>query len=270
MSTTTTFQSTDGTELVLRSWAPTGGPRAAVVVLHGLAEHSGRYEHVGAHLAAAGMAVSAVDFRGFGRSGGARAFVRSFDEYLDDTGEAVRRAGEFGVPVVLLGHSMGGLVALRYAQEREGADLLVLSAPSLDAVVPPLKRAAARMLRRVIPRLSLPNGITGDQLSTDPSVGEAYFADPLVYTKTTASLGGAFLEAMAQASSAGVPVPALVVHGGEDTLVPTRISAPLAAEPNVERVVLPGLRHEVLNEEGGTKALGVVTDWIGRRLSQTP
>ena len=268
-STRATRLASDGTELLVRSWAPDAPARAGVVVLHGLAEHSGRYEHVGAHLAGAGMAVTAIDYRGFGESGGHRAYVGSIDDYLDDLDPVVVEAASDGVPVVLLGHSLGGLVALRYAQTRGRPDYLILSSPTVDADIPTVKRMMARVLRRIIPRLALRNEIEGEQLSRDPSVGEAYFADPLVYPKTTAALGGAMLEAMEDARAGGIPIPTLVIHGEQDPLVLPEFSAPLADLPGVTRITFPEFRHESFNEEGGTVALETVTDWISEQLAQT-
>ena len=268
MSTTETTTAQDGTGLLLRSWPSTGAPRAAIVIVHGLGEHSGRYEHIGRQLTASGFAVVAVDLRGFGGSEGKRAYVRRFDNYLDDTQVAVDKAATLNIPVVLLGHSMGGLIALRYRQVRDGADFLVLSAPALDARIPTAKRLAAQVLRRILPGVSLPNGITAEQLSRDPSVGEAYFTDPLVHTRTTAGLGGALLDAMALATSGAVPVPTLVIHGEADPLVPPELSEPLAAHFGVDRVTFPEFRHESFNEEGGSEAVSVVTSWINRRLTQ--
>jgi alpha-beta hydrolase superfamily lysophospholipase len=268
MSRTELLTARDGTRVLLRSWMPAGPPRAAVVILHGLGEHSGRYEHVGAHLAGSGLAALAVDLRGFGQSEGKRAFVEEFADYYADVQVAIDRAAELAVPVVLLGHSLGGLVALRFLQDREGAQFLILSSPSLDAEIPTAKRVAARLLRRILPSLAIPNGITADQLSRDPAVGEAYFSDPLVETKTTAGLGGASLAAMAAARAGTIPVPTLVIHGECDTLVPAAISEPLADHPGVERVVFPEFHHESFNEEGGAAALAVVTGWIDTRLAQ--
>lgn len=268
MSTTHTAEAADGRRLLLRSWESDGPARATVVILHGLGEHSGRYEHVGRGFADAGFSVIAVDLRGFGGSEGRRASVKDFTEYLTDVQVAMDEAAGAGLPVVLLGHSLGGLVALMFAQDRGGVDYLVLSAPTLEAAVPFAKRLAARLLRRLLPNLAIPNAITGDQLSRDPAVGEAYFADPLVHTKTTAGLGGAFLAAMATARAKKVPFPALVIHGEDDPLVPPASSAPLAARPGVDRITFPGFRHESFNEEGGTTAIGVVTGWIDRQLEE--
>jgi len=264
----TRVATTDGVGLLLRSWEPAVEPRAVIVIIHGLGEHSGRYRHVGQGLADRGFRALAIDLRGFGQSDGKRAFVEDFDEYLTDTGVAVEVALDGGLPVVLLGHSLGGLVALRYAQEREGPDLLVLSAPALDAAIPVVKRAAAHMLRRILPGFSLPNAITADQLSRDPAVGEAYFADPLVHIKTTAALGGAFLGAMAKARAGTVPVSTLVIHGEADTLVPPAFSEPLTDHAGVDRVTFPGFRHESFNEQGGVEAISAVADWIDRKLGQ--
>ncbi|MCB2224664.1 MAG: lysophospholipase [Actinobacteria bacterium] len=262
--TTETIHAGDGTALFVRSWEPETPVRAAVVLVHGLGEHSGRYGHVGAAFAAAGLAVTAPDLRGFGESGGRRAYVRDMGAYLDDLDPLVARAGEAGAPVVLLGHSMGGLIALRYAQTRNRPDLLVLSAPSVEAVISAPKRLAARILRRVWPTLSLPNDISGDDLSHDAAVGEAYFADPLVHTATTAALGGAMLEAMGLAQAGGIPMPALLIHGGQDPLVPLSATARYEGAPEVERVVFPGFRHESFNEEGGAEAIGTIVGWIER------
>lgn len=270
MSSTRYLTAADGTRLLLRSWPEPAGRRASMMIIHGLGEHSGRYEHVGAYFAAARLAVSAPDLRGFGGSGGRRAYLRSFQEFLADLELPMEGMLASPAPTILYGHSLGGLVALAYALwGRRAPDLLVLSAPTLDAVVPAWKRVGARLLGRLAPTATLPNDIRGDQLSSDPAVGEAYFADPLVVTRTTTRLGAEWLRAMSRARSslAELTVPALVIHGAEDTLVPPPISEPLAAVPGVERIVLPGLRHECHNEGGGTAALAQVAAWIDRRLA---
>ncbi len=270
MSVTEFFDAPDGTTLLRRKWPATGTGRAAVLLVHGLGEHSGRYGHVGEHLAAHGLTVQALDLRGFGGSQGTRAYVEHFDDYLDDLAGEVRSLREPGVPVVLFGHSLGGLIALSYVgSDRPRPDLLVLSAPALEANLSGIKKLAARVLGRVAPKLALPNDITGAQLSRDPSVGEAYFADPLVVTATTTRLGAESLGAMAAARDRlvdGIGIPTLVLHGGADTLVPTASSEALGRLEGVERIVFDGFRHECHNEEGGTVMLRVLTEWLDHRI----
>ena len=270
MSTTGFRSARDGIRLRTRRWETADRPRTAVVVVHGLAEHSGRYEHVGAGLAARGHDVRASDLRGFGESQGARASLDSWDDYLDDLAGDIASARQTGVPVVLLGHSLGGLIAASYALgDRPRPDLLVLSAPAIDSIISALKKIAARVLGRLIPSRELANGLRGEQLSRDPSVGERYFADPLVYPKTTLGMGRLALQAQESVSGnlQALDRPTLVIHGGADTIVPPQISAPFAGLPGVRRVVFPALRHETFNEEGGKQAIATVADWIESEIA---
>jgi alpha-beta hydrolase superfamily lysophospholipase len=264
----TTRRAPDGTELFRRVWQPPGAARSTIVVIHGLGEHSGRYEHIAALLTASGHAVIAPDLRGFGRSGGRRAYIRDWDQYLDDVQAELDGAPSQGGPVVLLGHSMGGLVALSYALHRPVPDLLVLSAPALANNLPKAKQTAARILGALLPKVALPNELRGDQLSTDPTVGERYFADPLVLQRTTLGLGRHALAAAAVCRRRlfALRVPTLVLHGGDDPIIPPAASEPLAAVAGVQRHLMPGLRHEIFNEGGGVAATKLVTDWLDRRL----
>jgi acylglycerol lipase len=255
----------DGTSLHLRHWAPHGTPWATVLIVHGIGEHSGRYERTGRLLAEAGLDVHAFDIRGHGLSGGRRVYVRAWDDFLDDLTGRIQVAREPGRPVVLFGHSMGALIALTYAcSDRPAPDLLVLSAPPLDARVPGWQRVLAPVLGRVAPTVVLANPISGEQLSRDPAVGVAYFADPLVQPRSTTRLGAELLKAMKRGRTQldRLHVPTLVIHGGADTLVPTRVSEPLAAVPGVTRRVLPGLRHETLNEPDGPQVVALIVEWL--------
>ena len=259
----------DGTKIAYRSWEPTTPARAVVVITHGLAEHGGRYRHVAEMLAGRGYAVMIPDLRGFGVSGGRRGPLDRWDHYLDDLAVDVAAARSRRLPVVLLGHSLGGLVALSYVLEgRPAPDLLVLSAPAIAADLPLVKQVAARVLGAVMPRVSIANGLRGDQLSTDPTVGERYFADPLVHTRTTLGLGRRALTAgdACRRNLGNLAVPTLVLHGERDTIVPPAVSERLGRLPVVERVVLPGFRHEVFNENGGGPAVDRVVAWIEPRL----
>jgi len=258
----------DGTPLHLRHWATSGKPWATVLLVHGIGEHSGRYERTGRLMAEAGIDVHAFDIRGHGLSGGRRVYVRVWDDYLDDLAVRVAAVREPGVPLVLFGHSMGALIALTYAcSDRPAPDLLVLSAVPLDARVPGWQRALAPILSRLAPTAILANPITGEQLSRDPAVGKAYFADPLVQPRSTTRLGAELLKAMKRGREGldRLRIPALVIHGGGDTLVPTRVSEPLAAVAGVERRVLPDL--ETLNEPEGPEVVAAIVDWLRGRTA---
>ncbi|MEX1208679.1 MAG: lysophospholipase [Acidimicrobiia bacterium] len=255
----------DGLELFTRHWAAVPEPRSAVVLVHGLAEHSGRYEHVGAGLAARGHDVRATDLRGFGRSGGRRAALDRWDDYLDDLVGDIDGARLLGVPVVLLGHSLGGLIAASYAlSDRPQPDLLVLSAPAIDSAMPVYKKIAARILGQLVPNKEIANGLDGSRLSRDTTVGERYFADPLNHHSTTLGLGREALLAAGRVRTrvAELRIPTLVIHGGADSIVPPPISAPLGGLPGVRRVLFPSFRHESFNEEGGVTAIDTVAAWI--------
>lgn len=260
MTLETTFD--DGTRCLTRHW-PAADPWCRLVLVHGLGEHSGRYNHVGEHLSAAGIDAWSFDLRGFGESGGRRAYVDDFGRYLDDVAQRLDASGSG--PRVLLGHSLGGLIALSYVlSDRPAPDILALSAPALNADVPRWQRLLAPLLGRVLPKLGIPNAIRGEQLSSDPAVGEAYFADSLVVTKTTARLGAEIFAAMkrTRARVHELAIPTLVIHGSDDTLVPARFSEPLATLPNVTRILFEGFRHESFNEVEGERALETMEEWL--------
>jgi acylglycerol lipase len=254
----------DGGAQLVREWQPQGPVAGDVVLVHGLGEHSGRYERTGRILAEAGYRVRSFDLLGFGASSGRRADIDRFGLYLDQIEGHLQAMRTSGRPLVLLGHSMGGLLALEYAlAERPQSDLLVLSAPALTGGAA-WQRKLAPVLGRMFPTTPVPGAIRGDMLSRDPAVGEAYFADPLVLTKTTARLGAGIFAAgdRARASLDRLRVPTFVIHGGSDTLVPTNSSEILASLPLVERRVFPTLRHEVFNEPEGPEVVAEVIEWI--------
>ena len=267
-STTETVPTAAGVEQLRRSW-PVASPRAAVLLVHGVAEHSGRYEKVGQGLADAGFDVLGFDLRGHGESGGRRGHIDSFDEFLDDVEELMAQRRALNVPVVLMGHSLGGLIAATYVvRGRPAPDLLVLSAPALAAEVPGWQRLAASVLGRVTPKLAVPNDLEGDLLSRDSAVGVAYRDDPLRVTKGTAGMGKAIFDTMKATTAAvdAINVPTYVFHGSEDRLVPPSASEPFTANPHATRVVHDGLRHECLNEPEGDDVLAAVISWIDANL----
>jgi len=242
-------------------------------MVHGLAEHCGRYEHVGAQLARAGLDVYGFDLRGFGASGGPRASIDRWSQFHDDLEErvvAVRSVAP-ARPLVLFGHSMGGLIALGYVLDgRARPDLLVLSAPAISAKIPLWQRALVSTLRRVAPGMSLANRLDPDDLSCVSGVGDDYVKDPLNQHRSTVRFAhAAFAEQQRVAAAVDrLSVPTFVVHGLDDQIVPPAASEALEGRPGVTRKAYPGLRHELHNEVAGPQVVADELDWIRDRVSR--
>jgi alpha-beta hydrolase superfamily lysophospholipase len=262
----------DGVGLLTRHW-PAADPWAAMLIVHGLGEHSGRYEHVGEHFATAGIDVHAYDHRGNGGSEGRRGDIDRWSRYHDDLGERlamVRSAA--GGPVILYAHSMGGLIAAGYLlSERPRPDLTVLTAPGLDSTLASWKKRLAPILGRIVPTLSVPNGVPPETLSRDPEVGRRLQGDPLNGRTSTARFGAEALDEQARvrAGSRSIGGPTLVLHGLDDGLVPPRSSEVFEGAPGVERRTYPGLRHELHNEPEGPAILDEVVAWLRERATLT-
>lgn len=261
----------DGLVQLRRRWQPAGDARAAVLILHGIAEHSGRYEHVGDRLADHGYDVVAIDHRGYGRSGGRRGHVDDFSQFLDDVEDQLGEIRTLELPTVLLGHSMGGLIATAYCVDgRPPPDALVLSSPAIGKPeVNPVLAALAPIMGRLFPTMVVRDDGDPDILATDPSVGATFYADPLRVPYPTASLGRALLGTIETTRERidELSVPTLCLHAGDDKLVPAEASAVLEGRPGVERRVLPGLYHEIFNEPVGPDLVDEVADWVDRQLS---
>lgn len=260
-----------GPDLILltRRW-DAEEPRAVIVLVHGAADHSGRWGHVGGYFADAGFDVHGYDMRGHGRSGGRPMFAESFDDFLDDLEVMVERARRKKLPVFVYGHSFGGLVAAAYGVgERPQPDAYVLSAPALGSTTPRILRAVAFVLGGIMPTLTAPTVFKKEQLSRDPDVGDAYLADPHVHRRSTLRLGREAFKAMGQTEArlSRLTAPTLVVHGEADTLVPVGFSEAFAALPNVERRVFPDLRHEMHNEPESGEVLAYIRSWIDAAVS---
>jgi acylglycerol lipase len=256
-----------GTELV-RHWEPKGEPRAYIVLVHGLAEHSGRYERTGSLLAEAGFWVRSFDLIGAGASGGRRWHIDDWGLYHDQVATHVDWARGHEKQVVLMGHSLGGNIALGYVlSHRTKPDLLVLSAPALTGGAA-WQRLLAAILARIAPRLAMPNLVNGEHLSRDPAVAEAYFADPLVITKSTVRLGAHIFAQIDDLNARldELTLPTLVIHGGDDELVPTWCTETLGDVACVERKVYEGLRHETMNEPEGPEVIADIISWINNHM----
>jgi len=261
--------------LFRRGWVPSC-PRGSVVVVHGFAEHSGRYEHVGQWLAERGFAVHAYDQLGHGRSSGRRCHVERFGDYLDDLALVLAQVREDSPnrPVFLIGHSMGGLVVAAFSCERTPVvSGVVLSGAALAVPIGSARFRIwlARLIRALFPRLRLSAGLDLEGLASDPRVLEAYLADPLVERKMTASLAAELMGALERTGPRGadVALPLLVLHGGDDPIcAPAGSERFAAAAPAARFVRYPGLRHEIFNEPSYGRVLSDVASFFEEHLDE--
>jgi alpha-beta hydrolase superfamily lysophospholipase len=271
-------RATGGPRLHGRSWRPAGQARAAILIVPGLAEHSGRYVATAAALVASGYAVHALDYRGHGTSEGPRVHVDDVAEYVADVRAGIDevRGQDGGRPLFLLGHSQGALIVLALAlADPEGLDGLVLISPFL-AVHPASRpsaavRAMAGILLRIAPRRPLPTRIDVDLLARDPEVGRAYARDPLVSHAASAGWLRAIQKAQkdVRTGAGRLRVPALVMAAGDDRLVDpeaARAFAEAAPRDLVDFVWWDGHRHEVLNDTGREAVIARVVEWLDRRI----
>jgi alpha-beta hydrolase superfamily lysophospholipase len=269
------LQGMGGVRLYRQSWLPDGPPRAVVVIAHGAGEHSGRYPHVAARLVEEGYAVYALDHRGHGHSEGPRAVIDRMDNAVEDLDQLIVLAAseQPGVPLFLLGHSMGGTIAVRYAvahQDRLTGLILTSPLAALEAASP-LTRLIARLLSAVTPHLGL-FAVDPTLVSRDPDVVRAYETDPLVYharlpARTIAEIAGA-VESFPEAVGA-ITVPTLIMYGSGDHLVPPAGSMMLndrigAADTTLK--TYDGLYHEILNEPEQDAVMDHMCSWLRARV----
>ncbi|MBR7891692.1 alpha/beta hydrolase [Burkholderia multivorans] len=275
------LRTADGLELASYRWpadARAAAPRATVALLHGLAEHAGRYAPLAARLNAAGIALLAIDLRGHGRSPGKRAWVARFDEYLDDADALVAEAARASTPLFLMGHSMGGAIAALYAIERapaRGRTLagLVLSSPALapGRDVPRWMLALSRVISRVWPTFPAIR-IDAALLSRDADVVAANRADPLVHHgPVPARTGAEILDAMARIERGRdtLRVPVLVYHGTADKLTEPDGSRTFGARVgSADRTLTlyEGGFHETMNDIERERVIDALIGWIDARV----
>jgi len=261
----------DRLTLRVREW-PHPDPRGTVLVVHGLGEHSGRYDHVAAQFNAWGWRVVGYDQRGHGASEGARGALAQPDDLLQDLARVVDAVrAEHPGPLVLLGHSMGGLVAARFVAEGlRAVDALVLSSPALDAGMNPFQKLLLAVLGPLAPNLAVGNGLKPTWISRDPAVVQAYIDDPRVHDRVTPRLvrfivdGGEFVRARA----AQWTVPTLLLWAGSDRCVAPAGSAAFAAAAPAAVLtarVFPPLFHEIFNEPEQAEVFAVLGAWLETR-----
>lgn len=272
-----TLKAGDGTPLFVTDWMidPPASAKGAIVLMHGLGEHGGRYAHVIRFFNDRGLSVRIYDHRGHGRSGGARGDVPGDATMLQDAkiviDDFARRLGrEDAASLLLFGHSMGGLFAARFATARlSPLRGLILSSPALALPLSGAQKTLAKILRAIAPGLGIPNGLQTRYLSHDPQIEADYLKDPLVHPKISARLLSSMLAAIdfSQSHAAELAIPALLVVAGDDHLVDA------AGSDAFFRRLAPGIGtmhrykdfyHEIFNEIESPRVFNDVGAWLDR------
>ena len=263
-----------GRNIFWQSWSPDGDARALVVIAHGAGEHSGRYEYAAEALVADGYSVHAPDHRGHGRSDGPRALIDRLDYAVADLDQLVVEAKErhAGLPVYLLGHSMGGTIAVRYSiRHQDRLAGLILSGPLAAIEAPRALVLTGRLLAAVAPTLPM-IAVDSALVSRDPAVVNAYVSDPLVHhrklpVRTLAELTEAIREF--PETVVAIRIPTLILYGSEDRLCPPAGSVMLAERIGATDKAVksyPGLYHEILNEPERDDVLADILSWLAARV----
>ena len=260
----------DGTALhVVDALLPPGQARGSIVIMHGLGEHSGRYQHVVEFFNACGLSVRCYDHRGHGRSQGRRGDVILGETLLQDAQIVIDDFSiRYSLPPFLFGHSMGGLFAARFAlSARSPLRGLILSSPALALRLHRVELVMLRVLEALLPWLGLPNGLKPADLCHSAAVVKAYRADPLVHARISARLLRAMLDAIdeCQGHAAAMSIPTLTLVAGSDRAVDPAGALRFHAQlpPELARLrVFPDMYHEIFNEPDATLAFDAVRDWL--------
>lgn len=270
------FTTPDGIDIYTQTWSAAGMPKAVILIVHGLGEHSGRYQNYVAYFVPRGYTLYGFDTRGHGRSGGSRGYVERFDQYVEDVDQraAQIRSDMPGVPLFILGHSLGSLIVLSYGLQHPGglAGIIVSGTALQDALeVPGWKRRMAGVLSRAAPSLKMNNGVPLKYLSHDPDVIAAYEADPLTHEWGTPRLAteAEAVRVMLNRRAGEWRVPLLMLHGGADPVcLPQGARAFYAKVPAglADYYEYDGLYHEIHNEVEKATVFSDVEAWLQTRL----
>ncbi len=271
-----TFKGSAGGDIYYQWWLPDEAPRAVILIVHGLAEHSGRYGNVVDHFVPRGYALFGFDLPGHGKSFGRRVHVHRFKDYTDTVDRCLSmvRTSFPDIPLFLIGHSMGGLIAATYLLEHQDRPAAaVLSAPSVKAHdnLSPLTVALGKVLSFLMPGAGILQ-LEAEGVSRDTNVVQAYEKDPLVYRgKVTARLAAELLAAMRRlsAEASRITLPLLLLQGSADRLVDPEGARRLydkVSSSDKKILIYEGLYHEVFNEPEHARVLQDVDDWLELHL----
>jgi len=270
------FKGVREANIYFQSWLPEGEPRAVLLIVHGLAEHCGRYGNVVDHFVLLGYAVYGIDHLGHGKSDGTRVYVKRFDDYTNTLKAYFDkvRGSQPGKPIFLVGHSMGGLIGVTYLLDHQ-AELAgaVLSGPAvkIPKYVTPFILLMGKMLSALTPKYRL-LPLDANGVSRDPGVVQAYVSDPLVHRgKMTARLAAEMLKTMQTitAQAARITLPILIVQGSADRLVNpsgARMLYDAVSSVDKEIKIYDGFYHEVFNEPEHDRVLHDVGTWLQAHL----
>ncbi|MES2932639.1 MAG: lysophospholipase [Pseudomonadota bacterium] len=275
-----TLLAADGTALFVRDSmlpADQAATRRGIVLMHGLGEHSGRYAHVLRFFNQCGFSVRCYDHRGHGRSGGVRGGVPNGDPLVFDAQIVIEDfAKKFSTPPLLCGHSMGGLIAARFATAAiSPLGGLILSSPALAIPLSQGQALLLKVLSRLAPGLTLANGVPKKYLSHAPTVATAYKTDPLVHSRINARLLRLMFKMIlhAQDHAAALSIPTLIVAAGDDHLVDLNGSKAFFAKlPDGMATlhVYDGFYHEVFNEIEAARVFDDIRLWLDERGLMAP
>ncbi|HEX7890950.1 MAG TPA: alpha/beta hydrolase [Ramlibacter sp.] len=271
-TTLSTFTASDGDNLAVQDWhlPEEVTPRATVLVVHGLGEHGHRYDAFARQLNGWGFAVRSYDQYGHGDSGGLRGGLPQSARLIDDLADLVEatRNRTPGIPLVLFGHSMGGVVAASFvARGMRPIDALVLSSPALATRLTPLQKLLMNVVPRVAPNLAVGNGLDPEFLSHDPQVVAAYRRDPRVHDRVTGRLAR-FIQDEGERVRAVAPqwnMPTLLLYAGDDRLVDpagSREFADRAPKTVVTSTCFPEMWHEIFNERDAGAVYAELKQWL--------
>ena len=267
MPTTTTIQSADGTTLNLLQWAPDETPIGDVLLVHGFAEHMGRYEHVADELSGRGWTVHGPELRGHGQSGGERGHILHWADYIDDVHAAL---DEVGRPCFVVAHSMGGLVLAATGIQRPGNIRgVVMTNPLIGTAFEParIKVWGGKVLSKLLPSFSMPGEVDPEHVCRDPKVVADYRADPLVFDLLRARWGMEVLatQKMADAQANDFKLPLMMLVSTGDKVCSAEISRKWfdrTGSSDKDIRVYDELYHELFNEPEKQKVLDDMCDWL--------
>jgi alpha-beta hydrolase superfamily lysophospholipase len=269
-----TFAGSGGVELVYQAWRPEGNPRGVLAIVHGLGDHSGRFDNLVTPLVEHGFAATAFDLRGFGRSPGRKGHIHRWEEYREDVRAFLRLIGP-GAPVFLFGYSFGSMIVLDFiVRSPEGLSGAVLSATAIEpvGVGTPAQKRLARAFSRVWPTFTIRRAEDFSTVSRDPAVLAALQADPLHHNLVTARWGA---ESMAMtdwlpAQAEKVRLPVLFVHGGDDPINMVRGVQRFYDQmtyPDKTLKIYPGSRHETHNDLDHAQVAADIIEWMEKRTA---